>query len=173
MKKPVVFVLALLVGVSTSLFAAEAKKAAGPDFKDMMQKTIAAWETMDPAKAAPFYATDEKDLAFFDIEPLKYTGWTEYADGTKKVLADFASLKASIYPDARVELKGNVAWATATVHFEATMKKDGSKMAFDGRWTLIWEKKGDKWLIVHEHTSSPLAPPCPPAPPAPKGPPEK
>lgn len=163
MKKPSASVLALLLAVSTSLAGAETKKAAGPDFKDMLRKTIDAWETMDPAKAAPFYATDEKDLAFFDVEPLKYTGWGEYAEGTKKVFADFATLKATINPDARVEQKGNLAWATATIHFDATMKKDGSKMPIDARWTVIWEKKGDKWLIVHEHVSAPLSPPCPPA----------
>jgi ketosteroid isomerase-like protein len=39
------------------------------------------------------------------------------------------------------------------------VKKDGSKEAMDGRWTLVWEKRGDDWLVVHEHFSVPLGPP--------------
>jgi ketosteroid isomerase-like protein len=29
-------------------------------------------------------------------------------------------------------------------------------MEVDGRHTAIWEKRGAKWLIVHEHVSAPL-----------------
>jgi hypothetical protein len=35
-----------------------------------------AWSDLDPAKAARFYAK-EADLIFFDMAPMKYTGWSE------------------------------------------------------------------------------------------------
>jgi ketosteroid isomerase-like protein len=34
--------------------------------------------------------------------------------------------------------------------------KDGKAMDLDVRHTAIWEKRGGKWLIVHEHVSAPL-----------------
>lgn len=160
---------AILVALSLALglavpAAAEEKPAAspagaaaakGPDFKAMMRKTLDAWETLDPAKAAPFYS-DEAGVHFFDLAPLKYTGWKEYEAGTKQVFQDFATMKVTLNPDARVEQHGAVAWGTATARFEVT-KKDGSKLPpLDARWTLIWEKKGSKWLIAHEHVSTPL-----------------
>ena len=33
---------------------------------------------------------------------------------------------------------------------------DGKAMELDIRHTAIWEKRGGKWLIVHEHVSAPL-----------------
>ena len=34
--------------------------------------------------------------------------------------------------------------------------KGGGQTEMDGRHTAIWERRGGKWLIVHEHVSAPL-----------------
>ena len=146
------FVFIFLIGglLASSLnFAAQAeKKAAQPanDFKGLMQKVLDAWGGLDPAKAAPFY-TQEPTRVFYDIAPLKYTGWKEYAEGVPKVLADYTSVKFTLGKDARAHQRGNFAWATATWHAEM-VKKDGSKEGMDGRWTVLWEKRGDVPAIV-------------------------
>src|SRR6266511_2568136 len=44
---------------------------------------------------------------------------------------------------------------TRTMHLTANMK-EGKPLEFDGRHTVIWEDRGGKWLIVHEHFSAPL-----------------
>jgi len=31
----------------------------------------------------------------------------------------------------------------------------------DARWTTVWEKRGNNWLIVHDHFSAPLPEPPP------------
>lgn len=131
---------------------------AAPDLKALMRRELDAWETLDPAKAAAFYAKDA-DNAFFDIAPLKYKGWAEYEEGAKKVLADFASGKFTINDDARAHQHGNLAWATATFHADF-VTKSGGKVPMDVRWTVVWEKRGKDWLIVHEHVSAPLPPPA-------------
>jgi len=56
------------------------------------EKMFAAWSGLDPAEAAPFYAKDP-GLVFFDIAPMKYTGWAEIASGVPKILAAYRSLK--------------------------------------------------------------------------------
>jgi ketosteroid isomerase-like protein len=44
---------------------------------------------------------------------------------------------------------------TVTFHLSAKPKAGGA-MAIDCRHTAIWEKRGGKRLIVHEHLSAPL-----------------
>lgn len=155
------FVVGLSVG-SATLAAKGKDKAPGPagsrDFKAFMQSTLEAWETLDPTNPAVFYAKETDDV-FYDIAPLKYTGWAEYAAGVKKILAGVSSLKFTLGDDVRTHQHGNLAWGTATWHADL-VNKNGSKEALDGRWTVVWEKRGKDWLIVHEHVSAPLlAPP--------------
>ncbi len=141
--------------VSSSAFAA----SPSTDFKALMRKTLDAWETLDPANAASFYAKDE-DNVYFDIAPLRYTGWAAYADGVKKNFPDLASVKFTTGDDVRIHPHGNLTWATASLHFDLTTK-DGVAVSMDARWTVVWEKRGRDWLIVHEHVSAPL--PSPPS----------
>ncbi len=134
--------------------APKEKSARGNEFKDLMRKQLEAWETLDPAKAAHFYA-QEADLVFYDLAPMKYTGWPAYAEGVKKLLADVASLKFTLGDDVQVHPRRNFTYTTATLRTDFA-NKDGSKWSADGRWTLIWEKRGKDWLIVHEHYSVPM-----------------
>jgi len=160
--------LCLIVGIAltSSVFlpAAEKKAASGKgsarsgsDFKVLMVKNLQSWETLDPSNAAPYYAK-EANHVFFDIAPLKYAGWSEYADGAKKLLAGFSSLKFTLGDDAQTHRQGNLAWATASFRADV-VTKTGAKVALDGRWTVLWQKRGKDWLVVHEHVSVPLPPP--------------
>jgi len=149
MRQRVVLTLLAMCLAGSAAFAAPP----ADDFKAMMEKALKAWATMDPANAAPFYAKDAS-LAFYDVMPLKYTGWTEYAAGVQKLVANFRSLAFTMGSDAQTHQSGKTAWTTATVHVD-WVSKDGAKEAFDARWTLVWEKRGKDWLIVHEHFSRP------------------
>jgi len=152
-------ILALLLAVLVLTCLATTPLACAQDFPGQMRKLLDAWETLNPNNAAAFYAK-EANRAFFDIAPLKYAGWSEYSEGVKKLLADFASLKFTLANDVQVQRAGSTAWATATFRAEAAMK-NGAKESFDGRWTIVWEKRGKDWLVVHEHVSVPV--PEPPA----------
>ena len=132
-----------------------AKHPAAPDFKAMMQKYLEGWSTLDPSKVAPYYAKDA-DLAFYDIAPEKYTGWAEYGRGVTQEFGDYTSAKFFFSDDVRIHRGVKFAWATATVGLEM-VKKDGAKEFLPTcRWTLIWEKRGAEWLVVHEHLSVPM-----------------
>ncbi len=145
----------LLLAVSLS---AQDKKPAAKmehyDFHPLMQQIWDAWGTLDPANAARFYSKDA-ERTFFDIAPLKYTGWTEYAAGVKKTFADYSSAKFTLSGSQHVVQRPNMAWATATGH-AVLNKKSGAKEEADFRWTVIWEKEGTDWLIIHEHSSVPM-----------------
>jgi ketosteroid isomerase-like protein len=168
MKRPIIvpvicIVVAVGTWVGTSLVAQD---NAAPPNAAKLQQVMNAWATLDPAKAAVFYAKDP-GLVFFDFMPQKYTGWAAYDKGVRESFKDFKSLSLKVQNDADVHVTGNTAWTTATVAVDGAMK-DGSRLRLDGRWTLVWEKRGNDWLIVHEHASAPLPPPpTPPTPPAP------
>jgi len=132
-----------------------------PDFKAKMKQVIAAWGTLDPGKAAPYYSK-EANAVFFDIAPLKYVGWSAYAAGTAAMFSEWTSLTMAINDDVKIDRHGDVAITTATGRAEF-VGKDGSKGALEWRSTLVWKKTGKEWLIAHEHFSTPLPEPAPAA----------
>ena len=150
-----VLVLAALILMFAASAVAQSKPAPF-DFKARMNAMLHAWETLDPAQAAKYYDKDSK-LAFYDIAPFKYTGWEEYAKG---VIANFAgnyqSGKFFLHDDTNLHRGAKITWATATLDFEILRKDGGRELLKDLRWTLIWEKRGHDWLLVHEHLSVPM-----------------
>lgn len=150
-----IFATALLVCLMSPVaFGQPADKNNDGEFKTLIERYFAAWSSLNPDNAAPLYAKNP-DLVFYDIAPLKYTGWAEYDKGVRNVLGGFESLKLTPNSDLKVTRRGNVAWTTVTFHLSAK-QKGGGKLEMDGRHTAIWEKRGGKWLIVHEHFSVPL-----------------
>jgi ketosteroid isomerase-like protein len=127
--------------------------AAGMPDKALMQKIWDGWATLDPANTAQFYATGEH--TFFDIAPLKYNSWDEYQQGVKNVLAGYKAATFTVNDDAQIHSAGQTAWGTATVKSDMT-EKSGKRDLGAFRWTVVWQKEGGKWLIVHEHVSAPL-----------------
>jgi uncharacterized protein (TIGR02246 family) len=124
------------------------------EIRTTLEKLYAAWSDLDPAKAAPFYAKDG-DLTFFDVAPMKYKGWAEYAAGVPQAFAAYRSGKFTLNDDLRVHRQGNWAWATASWQAELA-KKDGSQEHVEGRYSAVLEKRGEQWLVVHEHMSVPM-----------------
>ncbi|HYS52811.1 MAG TPA: nuclear transport factor 2 family protein [Thermoanaerobaculia bacterium] len=130
-----------------------------------LQQVLDAWAALDPAKPGAFYAKDP-GLVFYDVAPRAYKGWAEYEKGTRDVFKTMKSIAFKMH-DASVHNVGNTAWASALVDTEV-VDKDGKHDKIDARWTSIWEKRGNNWLIVHDHFSAPLPPPPPPPKPAAK-----
>jgi len=145
---------ALLTCLTTTVAFGQKAKSNDVEFKALIDRYYSAWSSLDPNKAAPLYAKDA-DLVFYDIAPLKYTGWTEYDQGVRKIFSGFETLKVTPNSDLKVTRRGNIAWTTVTFHISAKLKS-GSPMEAEGRHTVIWERRYGKWLIVHEHFSAPL-----------------
>ena len=123
--------------------------------RELVPKIVASWETFDLAKIEPYYAKDG-DLTYFDLAPLKYNNWADYRATVPKVLFEpNASLKLKVNDDLRVHSRGSLAWATFTFGADMTTKQ-GATSHLDGRWTMVLEKRGQGWIVVHEHVSAPL-----------------
>ncbi len=134
---------------------------ASPDFKALMVEEAKAIDTLNMANAAPFHSKDPGDV-FYDIAPLKYTGWAEFQEGAQRLLSQWASMKCVLGEDLQTHHRENIAWGVSTWHCDIT-QKSGAKEGMDGRWTVIWERHGKDWQVVHEHFSVPLATPAAPA----------
>ncbi len=137
------------IGAQTTNPRAEA------EFKALIERYYAAWNTLNAESPASYYAKDT-DLVFYDIRPLKYNGWAEYQEGVKRNFFDLIS-GGELTPrnDLKVTVRGRVAWTTLTFRFTATLKAGGA-IDLVARHTAIWEKRAGKWMIVHEHVSAPL-----------------
>src|SRR5215208_5966641 len=133
---------------------AATKQAPEAEFKDLIDRYYAAWSSMSADNAAQFYAKDA-DLVFYDIAPLKYNSWVEYKEGVNAFFDTVTNSKLTPKNDLKVTRRGNIAWTSVTFRLTATPKAGGS-MELDARHTAIWENRGGKWLIVHEHVSAPL-----------------
>ena len=156
MKKLVFAVMLACVSVVPAM-ADKVSTAETAEFKALVDKCAAAWATLKPDNVAPLYAKDA-DLVYFDLAPLKYTGWAEYDKGVRQVFASFETLALTPGTDLKVSKSGKVAWTTGTMHATAKMKGTTAPMELDARQTLIWEKREGKWVIIHEHLSAPLPP---------------
>ena len=147
--------LAVLTASAQAKKASAAKPSTEAEFKALIERYYAAWNMLNTDAPAQFYAKDA-GLVFYDITPLKYKGWEEYKAGVQKAFFDqMSSGKLVPNDDLQVVRRGNVAWTTLTFHLSAKLKS-GAAMEIDARHTAIWEKRGGKWLVVHEHVSAPL-----------------
>ena len=151
------FVAVLLVALAMPAWGQYGKRAGSADaeFKALIDRYCQLWSSANPDNAAPFYAKDA-DLVFYDLAPMKYTGWAEYKAGVQKTFFDnMESGKLTAKDDLKVNRHGNWAWTTVSGHLSAKMK-NGQAVEADYRHTAIWEKSGGKWVIVHEHLSVPM-----------------
>jgi hypothetical protein len=124
-----VTLIAILFGVTAATLTTRAAQA--PDLAPLVTKYWQAWE-QGPDAAAPLYAKDA-GLVFYDLEPVKYSGWTEYKAGVgPNILAKFQTVKFTVTDDVKTTVRGNVGWTTATVKGDGALKGGGPSTSSSG-----------------------------------------
>jgi len=127
---------------------------------------LGAWQVGDTTALHKYIADDISVVNGIWAPPV--IGWVNYLAAyqaqrarSQQVRLDRSNTLVRIAPS------GIVAWACYQWEFTATV--DGVPSAADGQTTLVLEKRGDDWLIVHNHTSLIQASqPAAPANPAPQ-----
>jgi ketosteroid isomerase-like protein len=151
------FILLAFFGALLTFAGARAEQKASDEatFRKLIDGYCAAWSSGDPENAAKYYAKDS-GLVFYDLAPFSYAGWKEYDAGVRKNLLDSAaSASLTAGKELKVTRHGNIAWTTVPMHIAIKMK-DGKLIDSPVRYTGIWEKRGNSWLLVHEHLSVPM-----------------
>jgi ketosteroid isomerase-like protein len=129
---------------------------------------LGAWQIGQIETMHKYYADDATFTSGAYEPPI--IGWQNYVVAYQKQRERIQSLQL-IRRNTNIFFRSDFAWATYQWEFDATV--DNRPMVAHGQTTLIFAKTGDKWLIVHNHTSQvcDAAPPVPAASPQNSSPP--
>ena len=130
-----------------------------------VSEMLGAWQLGDTALMRTSYAPNVMVVSGAYEPPI--IGWDNYVAAYKRMRESYQGTMLE-RQNTFTLVRGNVAWVTYQWTFSGLT---GSvTQHFRGHTTLIFEKQGAKWLIVHNHTSvipvyaaPPQAPPQKPA----------
>lgn len=132
----------------------------------LLSEMLAAWQIGDAQLLHKYYADDALVVSGLYEPPV--IGWARYEAAYRQQRTRIQSVRMD-RRNTYLFVRGNVAWASYQWEFSAVA--DGRPAAAQGHTTIILEKRGGRWLIVHNHTSvvgeMKIAEPAPPAPPKP------
>ena len=119
---------------------------------------LGAWQIGQIETMHKYYADDATFTSGAYEPPI--IGWQNYVAAYQKQRARIQTLQL-IRRNTNIFFRPDLAWATYQWEFDATV--DNRPMVAHGQTTLVFAKTGDKWLIVHNHTSQicDMAPPVP------------
>jgi ketosteroid isomerase-like protein len=114
----------------------------------LISEMMGAWQVGDIDKLHKCIADDITVVNGFWAPPI--VGWENY-------LAEYKSQRSRTQQvrmdrtNTLIRLSGKFAWASYQWDFSAVV--DGQPAAAQGQTTLVFEKRGDDWVVVHNHTS--------------------
>lgn len=149
-------VLLVLVGGPdsgrTPAFVAKAETVE-ESMRKLSREILAAYERKDTTALKSFYAKQPAALFFWERK-MQYS-W-EQINSTMDDLVRFVVKMKLTTSEFRAGGSGDTGWFAATFHADR-VTPEGKQFTSDGRWTVVAHRIRGRWLIVHEHTSFPLA----------------
>lgn len=117
-----------------------------------------AWKERDLTFIRTFFAHDPEMLLFFERRQLR--GWNDVETLYENMFAHAlpGSVKSN-YSNVDIKANGDMAYVAANFHLQVT-NPEGEEMTDEGRVTVVFERRDDRWVVVHRHTSF-QAPPGP------------
>lgn len=130
---------------------------AGPSEEEKIEAVIAglidAYRNGDAAAMSRYYAPE------VTVVPSDYTpavsGWANVEARYRQAYANLSGAEM-VRENTHVERRGNLAWAFYQWRFAGVAGQ--RTIGTQGHTTLVLEKRGGKWVIVHNHTSA-IVPP--------------
>ncbi|MFQ5723718.1 MAG: YybH family protein [Terriglobia bacterium] len=148
-----------LAGIILALAALGAAYAqARPSEEEKIEAVIAAvveaYSSGDYAAMRKYYSPDVTMVPANYRPPL--VGWDKVEERYRRAYENM-TVAQMIRENTRIERRGNIAWAVYQWRFVGVM--GGQAFSALGHTTLILEKHGGNWKIVHNHTSALPGPP--------------
>jgi uncharacterized protein (TIGR02246 family) len=166
----IVFVLSLAIGLLSQpafaecLAAPDDQSVVGDDaasvkqVRECFEKFNEAWKARDMAFIRSYFANDPDMLLFFERRQLR--GWDKVEMLYENMFAHaLAGSVKSTYSNVDAMANGDMAYVAANFHLQVT-DPEGEESADEGRVTVVFERRGENWVVVHRHTSF-QAPPGP------------
>jgi len=150
--------------------AAQTQPVAPPSVVEQIDHNIgemlAGFQLGDTEMMHKYYADNATFVRSTYDPPVE--GWQKYAALYNQQRAGFQGMQL-IRRNTFIFTRGDVAWAC--YQWEFSSQYNGQPYDAQGQTTLVFNRVGDNWLIVHNHTSQAYAPPgagqAPAQPPAP------
>jgi ketosteroid isomerase-like protein len=117
---------------------------------------LGAWQVGDIDRLHQAYADDVVFVSGVWAPPV--FGWSNYLPIYQQQRARMQQVRLDRV-NTYIKVSGAVGWACYQWDFAGTV--DGKPTTTRGQTTLVFEKRSDRWLIVHNHTSE--SQPAPPA----------
>ena len=124
------------------------KLADGEQIERNISEMLAAWQIGDTEMLHKYYA-DDVTFASGAWEP-PLVGWANYVKAYQSQRERMQGGRLD-RRNTVIAARGTLAWAVYQWDFAAMV--DGRQAGARGHTTLVFEKRGDRWLIVHNHTS--------------------
>ncbi len=157
MTRKIIFALTVFAAVGASVLGlnwfsnASAQSNEEKAVRDILTQEAAAVEKGDLAALDKIWSNDES-VTVFESGHANY-GWTDYRNNhLAPELKEFKNTKYA-FSDLKVKVDGKTAWVTFKYTLSADFKE--RKIESGGLGTAVLEKRKDKWVIVHWHSSAP------------------
>jgi len=115
---------------------------------------LGAWQVGDVDRLHKTYADDAVFVSGLWAPPV--FGWSNFLPLFQQQRARMQQLRLDRV-NTYIKVSGTVGWASYQWDFSGTV--DGQSMTARGQTTLVFEKRNNHWLIVHNHTSETRAAP--------------
>jgi ketosteroid isomerase-like protein len=109
---------------------------------------LGAWQVGDTDRLHQAYADDAVFVSGVWAPPV--FGWSNYLPLYQQQRARTQQVRLDRV-NTFIKVNGAVGWACYQWDFSGVV--DGQPMTSRGQTTLMFEKRNDRWLIVHNHTS--------------------
>ncbi len=117
----------------------------------MLSEMLGAWQLGDIEKLHKDYGDDVSIVNGSWAPPV--LGWTNYLAIYQQQRARMQQVRMD-RSNTYIKVNGTVGWACYQWEFAAVV--DGQQAESQGQTTVVLEKRNNRWVIVHNHTS--LAP---------------
>lgn len=117
---------------------------------------IEAYRSGNTAAMERYYAPEVSFIPADYNPPVQ--GWATVAQRYQVAFSQLSGMEL-LRENTRIERRGKFAWAVYQWRFAGLMGDQA--MGAQGHTTLILEKRGRDWVIVHNHTSAIPSPPVP------------
>jgi ketosteroid isomerase-like protein len=119
-----------------------------------ISEMLGAWQLGDVDRLHKSYGDDAVFVSGVWAPPI--FGWSNYLPLYQQQHARTQQVRLDRI-NTFIKVSGAVAWACYQWDFSGSV--DGQPMTTRGQTTLVFEKRADRWLIVHNHTSVALPTP--------------
>ena len=145
--------------LATALFAGQASAQAPADIDAVKAANASFYAALSARDAKAMGALWADKPYVVNIGPRSKTVAVGYEEAVTKYWTNaftnvFSEISATMTTTSQVQTDGKLAWVVGVEAATLKQKSDGTVVKFDNLATNVFEKVGDKWLMVSHHAAN-------------------